>query len=80
MTRLYQRGLRLCVHVYKGLYISLLKNCYCITYYTAIIAELRFPVNYFWLTYSNTLNLLHRQMQLRLVDARPPGSDSTFGV
>jgi hypothetical protein len=44
---LYQRGLRLRVYVYKGLYISLLKNKYCISYYTAIIVELVFPVNYF---------------------------------
>ena len=44
---LYLRGLRICVYVYKGLYISLLKNIYCITYYTAIIAELVLLVNYF---------------------------------
>jgi hypothetical protein len=42
-----RRGLRLRVYVYKGLYISLLKNKYCISYYTAIIVELVFPVNYF---------------------------------
>ena len=42
-----RRGLRLRVYVYKGLYISLLKNKYCISYYTSIIVELVFPVNYF---------------------------------
>ena len=42
-----RRGLRLCVYVYKGLYISLLKNKYCISYYTAIIVELVLLVNYF---------------------------------
>jgi hypothetical protein len=44
---LYQRGLRLCVFVYKGLYIRLLKNMYCISYYTAIIADVLLLVNYF---------------------------------
>ena len=43
------------LYVYKGLYISLLKNCYCITYYTSIIAELRLLVNYF--VYFNNTNL-----------------------
>ena len=43
----YLRGLRIHVHVYKGLYILFLKNIYCITYYTSIIAELVLLVNYY---------------------------------